>query len=147
VLDAPTPSVFLAGSIEMGQGEDWQALVEQAFRDLDVIVLNPRRDAWDAGWEQSITHALFREQVEWELAGLEQATLVAMYFAPTTKAPITLLELGLRAAAGNVIVCCPDGYWRKGNVEIIRQRFGLPLVEKLDAMIETVKGRLAQHDG
>src|SRR5687768_13327093 len=36
----------------------------------------------------------FREQVEWELAGLERADLIAMWFAPDTKSPITLLDRG-----------------------------------------------------
>ena len=35
------------------------------------------------------------------------------------RAPITLLELGLFARSGKLIVCCPDGYWRKGNIEVV----------------------------
>src|SRR5437870_2567080 len=94
------PSIFLAGSIEMGQAEDWQAVVERGLADLDVVLLNPRRDAWDASWVQSIHNPQFREQVEWELSAQEQASFIAMYFAPTTKAPVTLLELGLCARSG-----------------------------------------------
>ena len=45
-----TPSVFLAGSIEMGAAEDWQARLTHALQDLDVLILNPRRDEWDASW-------------------------------------------------------------------------------------------------
>ena len=33
-------------------------------RDLPVAVLNPRRDEWDASWEQSISNPLFRGQVD-----------------------------------------------------------------------------------
>src|SRR4051794_17411583 len=91
--DVRTPSVFLAGSIEMGAAEDWQTAVTEALRGLDVLVLNPRRDEWDSSWVQSFEDAQFREQVEWELAGLERASVVAMYFAPATRAPVTLLEL------------------------------------------------------
>ena len=69
------PSVFLAGSIDMGSAEDWQAQFERFLSDLDVLILNPRRDEWDASWEQSITNPLFREQVEWELTGLERKSL------------------------------------------------------------------------
>ena len=29
------PSIFLAGSIEMGQAEDWQTVIEQGLADLD----------------------------------------------------------------------------------------------------------------
>src|SRR5262245_5991751 len=89
------PSVFLAGSIEMGQAEPWQSRLEQALADTDVLILNPRRDEWDSSWVQSIHNPMFREQVEWELAAQEQASLIAMYFDPATRAPITLLELGL----------------------------------------------------
>src|SRR5439155_25959035 len=121
-----TPSVFLAGSIEMGAAEDWQGRLTHALQDLDVFIFNPRRDAWDATWVQSLGNPQFREQVEWELAGLERATAVAMYFAPATKAPVTLLELGLCARSGRVVVCCPEGYWRCGNVEVVCARYDLP---------------------
>jgi hypothetical protein len=144
--DGRTPSVFLAGSIEMGAAEDWQTRLTQALKDLDVLILNPRRDEWDASWVQSITNVQFREQVEWELAGLERATVVAMYFAPATKAPVTLLELGLWARAGKVVVCCPEGYWRRGNVEVVCTRYELPLVESLEELAAEVRARLSRRE-
>jgi Nucleoside 2-deoxyribosyltransferase like len=150
ILKPPAPlklrdgerSLFLAGSIEMGQAELWQTEVERAFVDEEVVILNPRRDQWDASWEQSIQNPMFREQVEWELSGQEFATVIAMYFAPTTRAPITLLELGLFARSGKVVVCCPAGFWRKGNVEIVCARHGIPMVESLAALIDRVRLRL-----
>jgi hypothetical protein len=142
VVDGTIPSVFLAGSIEMGQAEDWQSHVESALRGMDVLLLNPRRDEWDASWVQSITNTQFREQVEWELTGLEQASVVAMYFAPSTKAPVTLLEMGLCARSGRLVVCCPEGYWRRGNVEVVCQRYGVPLVATLPDLVAEVKRRL-----
>jgi hypothetical protein len=144
VLDPTTPSVFLAGSIEMGQAEDWQTQLENALRDLDVLLLNPRRDAWDASWVQSITNPHFRQQVEWELAGLEAATLVAMYFGPSTRAPVTLLEMGLCARSGRLVVCCPEGYWRRGNVEVVCQRYDVPLVATLAELAPEVRKRIAR---
>jgi hypothetical protein len=143
VLDG-RPSVFLAGSIEMGRAEAWQARVESALADCNAIVLNPRRDDWDASWEQTISDPQFRQQVEWELSGLERASVVAFYFAPDTKAPITLLELGLLARDRRAVTCCPDGYWRKGNVEVVCARYGVPLVDDLTALIAEVRRRLSQ---
>src|SRR5262249_2023418 len=104
-LDQGRRSLFLAGSIEMGTAEDWQAHVERGLQDLDVVLLNPRREGWDASWEQSISNPQFREQVEWELEGLERASWVVMYFSPSTKAPVTLLELGLLARSSKLLVC------------------------------------------
>jgi hypothetical protein len=136
------PSIFLAGSIEMGQAEDWQAAFERGLADLDVVLLNPRREAWDASWVQSIHNPQFREQVEWELAAQEQASLIAMYFSPATKAPVTLLELGLCARSGKAVVCCPEGYWRRGNVEVVCQRYQVPLVSGLAELVEAVRQRV-----
>ncbi len=152
ILKPPSPldlagrhSVFLAGSIEMGLAEPWQARVEAALSDLDVVILNPRRDEWDASWVQSIANPQFREQVEWELTAQELATVIAMYFAPETKAPVTLLELGLAARSGKLVVCCPDGYWRKGNVEVVCASYGICLVADLAALVSEMRGVLAEH--
>jgi hypothetical protein len=150
VLKPPTPldladgerSVFLAGSIEMGRAEAWQAAVEHALADLPVALLNPRRDQWDASWEQSIGNPLFRGQVEWELEGLELASVVAMYFAPPTQSPITLLELGLLARSGKLVVCCPAGFWRRGNVEVVCARYGVPLVAELSELVLAVRAQI-----
>ena len=136
------PSVFLAGSIEMGLAEPWQAAFEQALADLPVAILNPRRDEWDASWEPSIHNPRFREQVEWELEAQERASIVAMYFAPPTRAPITLLELGLFARSGKLIVCCPPGFWRRGNVEVVCARYGVPLVGELPDLVREVRRRV-----
>lgn len=146
VLKPPSPPalpagarvIFLAGSIEMGTAADWQTALVAALGDRDVVVLNPRRDAWDASWRQSIEEPQFRGQVEWELDGLERADVIAMWFAPDTKAPITLLELGLHARGGKLVVGCPDGYWRKGNVEVVCARHGIPLAGDWASFVSAV---------
>ena len=129
--------VFLAGSIEMGLAEDWQTRLVSRLPP-DVVVLNPRREDWDSTWRQSIDDPRFREQVEWELDGLERADLVAMWFALETKAPITLLELGLFARSGKLVIGCPDGFWRKGNVEVVAARYGVPLANDWEAFVALV---------
>jgi hypothetical protein len=104
--------------------------------------LNPRRDAWDSTWAQSITDARFREQVTWELDALDLADVVAMWFAPETKAPITLLELGLHVRSGRVVVGCPDGFWRRGNIEVVCERFGVPLAGDWASFVAAVEHKL-----
>lgn len=146
VIDPSTPSLFLAGSIAMGQAEPWQAEVERALADRPITILNPRRDDWDSSWRQHRDEPQFRAQVEWELEAQERAGLIAMYFAPATQAPITLLELGLFAQSGRLIVCCPDGFWRQGNVDIVCVRYGIPQAPDLPALIELIRERLALAD-
>ena len=132
--------IFLAGSIELGKAEDWQTRVAKSFEGMnDVFILNPRRDGWDWNTKQSIDDPAFMEQVTWELSALENADLILYYFSPGTQSPISLLEFGLYANTGKMImVCCPEGFWRKGNVDIVCDRYSVPTYENLDYMINDV---------
>lgn len=125
-------TVFLAGSIEMGVAEDWQTKLANDLKDVPVTLFNPRRDSWDSSWEQRITNEQFRHQVNWEMNMLECSDIIFLYLSPETKSPISLLELGLHADSGKMIVCCPDGFWRKGNVEIVCARHGIPLYDDVN---------------
>lgn len=123
-------SIFLAGSIEMGAAIDWQTRLTDYllnFVDKDLDIYNPRRDDWDSSWEQNLNNPQFYTQVQWELDHLEKADVIAMYFDPSTKSPISLLELGLYAKSGKLVVYCPDEFWRSGNVNIMAQRYGFPV--------------------
>jgi len=135
-------SVFLAGSIEMGVAENWQNKVERLLSKTDVVIFNPRRDDWDSTWIQSIDNPQFLEQVVWELTAMEKANVIAMYFDPSTKSPISLLELGLFARSNKMIVCCPDGFWRKGNVDIVCAKYGISQAETLDELIQSIIQKL-----
>ena len=137
--------LFLAGSIEMGTAEKWQDKVVKELTDSVWTILNPRRDDWDSSWEQTIKNDKFVEQVSWELEAMERAEKIAMYFDPNTKSPITLLELGLWANKeggkdyGKLIVCCPYGFWRKGNVDIVCARYKVNQVNVLSDIIRILK--------
>lgn len=144
-LNINPKSVFLAGSIEMGKAIDWQKQLEKEFERIPVTIFNPRRDDWDSSWKQEIGNKQFYEQVNWELTALEKADIVVMYFAPGTQSPISLLELGLFARDYNskLVVCCPDGFWRQGNVEIVCQRYGVPFHRNIDTWILNIKTKLS----
>lgn len=132
------PIIFLAGSIAMGMAEPWQAYVVDALDGLDCLVLNPRRDNFDPDVTQDITDHTFNTQVRWELDGLDDADIIVFYFDPNTKAPVTLAELGLHLADHHkkLVVCCPPGFWRRGNVQILCERYGWPLLDTLEELVE-----------
>lgn len=136
--------IFLAGSIEMDKAEKWQDKIIEKLKDIpDLTILNPRRENWNSSWEQSINNMFFNEQVTWELDGIERADTILFYFDPNTKSPITMMELGIASGLPtdkNIIVCCPEGFWRKGNVDILCSRMkhvNLLIVKSLDELIET----------
>ncbi len=129
--------VFLAGSIEMGKSENWQSKVERYFEHLpNYTILNPRRDDWDDTWQQEFENPNFYQQVNWELKGLERSDKIIMYLDPNTKSPISMLELGLFASSGKLLVCCPHGFWRKGNIDIVCEHYNIPNYEDLDELLE-----------
>jgi len=141
------PSIFLAGSIEMGKAIDWQSALALELADLPITILNPRRGDWDGSWKQDISNKQFKEQVDWEMDHLNKADVIALYFQPETMSPISLLELGMYASATGIagkklVVCCPEGFWRRGNVQIVCHRYGVDLVETREELIEKVKAKL-----
>lgn len=134
--------IFLAGSIEMGVAEDWQVKIEKELEEYPVTIYNPRRDSWDNSWIQRETNPEFNKQVNWEMNKLEESDIIFFNFVGDTKSPISLLELGLHAN-DRVIVCCPDEFWRKGNVEIVCSRYGIPLFSNLDVAISSLKSMIS----
>lgn len=131
--------IFLAGSIEMGTAENWQKKFIEEFKDTELRFLNPRRNDWDSSWKQEISNPQFKEQVSWELDGLDYADLIVFYFDPNTKSPITLMELGMHAKSGKCIVCCPTGFWRKGNVDIVCEKYNIQVVNSFEDLVKEVK--------
>lgn len=123
----------------MGTAEDWQTQVIKSITDNNVVFLNPRRTDWDSTWKQEITNPQFFEQVTWELDRLENCDMIFLYLDPKTKSPISLLELGLHAKSNKMIVCCPEGFYRKGNVDIVCKRNSIPIYDNLENAIKALK--------
>tara|TARA_R110000868_G_scaffold76573_5_gene220161 strand:- start:7345 stop:7821 length:477 start_codon:yes stop_codon:yes gene_type:complete len=134
-------SVFLAGSIEQGEAEDWQKEIISLLSDKPIEFLNPRRDNWDSSWKQEYGDNEFTKQVEWELTSLDAVDLIVCYFDKETKSPITMLELGLHAKSQKLIVCCPEGFYRKGNVDVVCNKYGVKQVEDLNELAKVLRLR------
>jgi hypothetical protein len=146
------PTVFLAGSIEMGYAGEWQKIaignLGSWMCDRDVaqaVVFNPRRDDWDDSWVQSVHNANFNEQVNWELDNIEKADVVFFYFEEKTMSPITLLELGLCIGMKKkmVVAAHPD-YQRNGNIRITCMRARIPVHKSLTIGLARLQNVLSQ---
>lgn len=140
--------IFLAGSIEMGKAENWQDTIGNQLAELGYDVLNPRRKDWDESWVQDKNNPKFYEQVTWELNNLEFSDFILIYFHPETLSPVSLLELGLFIEKNmeTMIVVCPQGFWRKGNVDIVCARYEVPVVETLKEAVDFIKQNVPRED-
>jgi len=141
-LSSKGKSIFLAGSIDRGQAVDWQTLITRKLSYMPVTILNPHRPDWDSSWKEEISFKPFRDQVNWEQDMLEAADVIVLYFSKESKAPISLLELGLFARTGKMIVACPPEYWKRGNVQIVCQRLNVELVDSIDELVKGVERKV-----
>ncbi|KXX74457.1 hypothetical protein MMYC01_200464 [Madurella mycetomatis] len=136
------PSIFLAGTTSATPGPDWRETLISTLSHLPVTVYNPLRSDWESLLPEDVTSAPFREQVEWELEMQQRADVVVVYFGAGTDAPISLLELGLCARSNKAIVACHRGYRKRGNVEIVCQRYGITFLNAEEDWAASVLERL-----
>jgi hypothetical protein len=69
---------------------------------------------------------------------LDSSDLVLMHFEETSKSPISLMELGYLGKSRRIIVSCPTGFYRRGNVEIFCTRNRIPLHDNLQSALGAV---------
>ena len=125
-------TVFLAGTIDNGNSEDWQQTVagKLAGRDRRYLLYNPRQEEWHPEREGEMEY-----QIHWELEHMEKADYILMVFLDGSQSPITLLELGLHARSGKLLVVCTPGFYRYDNVRITCDRYGVPVFGSINEAI------------
>jgi hypothetical protein len=151
-------NVFLAGTIDNGKASLWAHDVAQALKDIEnVTIFNPRREEWFPDLEARMRNPIFNHQVNWELDSLDplgKCNIPFFYFEGGSISPITLQELGF--VIGSIrgllsdrdpeilppVVCCPDDFWRKGNVEIMCSRHDIPIYDDLQSAIRALRRQI-----
>ena len=114
-------SLFLAGTIEMGNGRDWQAEVIDFIKRSNIEslnIFNPRRVVFDQNDKEEIYN-----QINWELDHIAQSDFIFMNLCKDTVSPISLLEIGLilsllKTSDLKFIIHVEHGYLRDQNVEV-----------------------------
>lgn len=155
IVNAPTPhspkpnekSVFLAGTIDYDAVKEgrstWQERMIASLLHLPITIYNPNRPDWDDTWKEDILDPQFLEQTTWELDMMERATVITLCIHDAkAKAPISLLELGLGAASGKMLVVCPEGFWKRGNIQVVCQRFGISMLNNEQDLMIAVEKKL-----
>lgn len=128
-------SIFLAGTIDNGKSIDWQLEMEDILKDYNVTLLNPRRDSWNPSRDEMV------KQINWEMNNLDKCDIIFMNILEESLSPITLLELGLYANSGKMIVSCHEEFWRKINVDVVCDRFNIPRYDNFDDAITKLKSQ------
>ena len=132
-------SIFLAGTIDDGKSEDWQAKLIKDLSDdnQEVSILNPRRSNWG-----DISKNALHKQITWELDHLEKADIIFMYIIGTSKSPISLLEMGIHIKDSKLIVVCEPEFYRYDNVRITCEYYNAEIYDSLGEGIDALLSQL-----
>jgi hypothetical protein len=137
-FDKSTLQIFLAGTIDMGHSRDWQKEVTDRLSIHDnIAIYNPRMIVFE---DKYIEH-----QIQWELNALESSDVIILNFEPNSNSMISLLELGLHARSGKLVVVCPQSYKRYKNVRITSSMYKVNIVESLDDAIIYVESLIKMN--
>ena len=131
-------SIFLAGTIDNGNSNNWQAQLIEKIKDSmpsNFTVYNPRRDNWDA----NATVEEQRKQIQWEQSKLYQCGLIIMVLLDDSKSPISLMELGEFCNSQKIMVFCTEKFYRYENVRDLCERCGIALYETTDINVVAEK--------
>lgn len=146
----PTISVFLSGATKTNWRETFLTILASKLPSTtqphppypSITVYDPTQPLWAADWREDLADGRFGTQVAWELDRLDAAAVVAVFFERASESPVSLLEFGLCAHSGRAVVGCGRGYWKRGNVEAVCLRYGVPMADDLDGLVALVLDRL-----
>ncbi len=129
-------SVFLGGGIS--NCPNWQSEMAKLLSDTKLVLLNPRREAFDL-----MDPTASEIQIVWEHTYLKLSTGILFWFPEETLCPITLYELGFWLGKGGkpIFIGCHPNYKRKFDVEFQAKlvRPELKVVDTLVALAEQVR--------
>lgn len=143
----PTTSIFLAGATNVA----WRETFLAGLRGLhstgetpypSTTVYDPFQPNWTADWKEDLGDGRFKRQLEWELEKQDNAAIVAVFFDGRSQSPVSLLEFGLCARSGKAVVGCDRGFWKRGNVQAVCQRYGVPMADDLNGLVTLVLDKL-----
>lgn len=132
-LDYTRHRVYLSGAMT---GEDWQSKFTNELDSLRVDVFSPR---YPSSHTVTPPDGLF----EWEIDHMSIANVIAFNFIPDEDCSSALIALGMYAKTDRIIVCCPDGFFKKGDIDALCNREDIPQVDSLDLLIKWTIARIS----
>lgn len=134
--------VFLTGTIDGGKSDNWQRKFYKVLKEKcqqKITIFNPRRDEWPDNHSSEV-----RNQIRWEHEHLDKADIIVMNILPDSKSPITLMEMGMFAESGKLMVFCQKDFYRYDNVDMVCKRYNIPLYNhnNIDKMVDAFLSRI-----
>lgn len=130
------PFIFLSGTDDTECSPNWHDWVAQWLQNLPVTVFNPRGNGFNPKSSKYTRNLL----VDWEMDYINVADLIILYFYPGTLSTTSLLMLALYIGSKkSIVVCCPNGYWKKKAVQVLCQRGSIALFETSEEFKQAIR--------
>jgi hypothetical protein len=130
--DVKQMSIFLAGTIDMGDAPEWQRDIVKEWDKFDVVFFNPRRPDWDSDFGSKEV----LNQVNWELDAMDKANIILVNILEESESPITIAETYRHAGSAKLFVACPKGFYRYDNIKAVCEHYKSPLYNSWDELKE-----------
>ena len=73
--------------------------------------------------------------------------MITIYLYLGTISLISLMELGLFIKTKKMVICYPEGFYRRGNMQAVCDKYSGKLVETLDKLVKEVKDKIKYCKG
>jgi len=117
-------SIFLAGSMDHRQEHSWRDEIIGEFGSHHIF--DPTHAQHD-----DLSNAELKHHIMWELEAMQQSDFILLNFLKDSKSPISLVELGLYAQSGKLIVVCPQEFYKHNYVHILCEKYSTPIFNTL----------------
>jgi len=134
--------LYLGGSIDKKYGSPWHRNIisfisSKLGRESKLTIYNPKREEWDKDWPAD--SKVIDEQALWELKAMEHADLIFMFFESSCSSSVGMMQLGLNAKEGKLVVVCERHFWKKRDVDVICETYGVPRYDSIAVGIGEVR--------
>ena len=120
---------FLAGSIDYHSPNPWRKSIIKKAKSSIHFFDPTRRD------HDSLDNLEMQRHINWELMALELSDQIILNFLPDSKSPISMVELGLYARSGKLVVVCPIDFYQRRYIEVLCKTYNIKLFSNLNDLI------------
>ncbi|CAL2083375.1 nucleoside 2-deoxyribosyltransferase domain-containing protein [Tenacibaculum sp. 190524A02b] len=122
---------FLAGSIDYQSKTPWRkTIIEKSSKRIHFFDPTNKN-------HHNLSDTEMKNQIEWELNTLELSDKIILNFLGYSKSPISLVEMGLYAQSGKLIIICPPEFYQNRYMYPLASKYNIPLFKNLCEFLDS----------
>ncbi|GAA3594258.1 nucleoside 2-deoxyribosyltransferase domain-containing protein [Flavivirga amylovorans] len=124
--------IFLAGSIDLNLPSNWRKevidIIGAKAHFLDPTIIN----------HNELNDSQMKNHIHWELDALHLADKVFLNFLPSSKSPISLIELGMYIKTSKLVVVCPNEFYQSRYIKTLCNKYKVSVFNSLSIAVNSI---------